>query len=248
MGKDNLSKNILVYVNYCLPQDGYRLSYEKLSDCLTKVSGRNYSIKTLRKELSLLKKEGLVTTRSRYRKPVPILTGNGKLAISTLLSYKKYGPWDGKWRVVVCNIPDSDKKYRQKYQNELADLGFEKISRNVYLSPHGILTTAKNKAKGYALDPYCVFLEADKIDSQERAVEKIWKLDEINDLYRAFNKQTSSDFKIKDNRFWSFQAKQLEGKFAYIYNLDPHLPEQLLPKDWLGEEAYRLYKKIIASY
>ena len=248
MGKENLSHNILTYIGYCLPRDGHKLSYQKLSDCLEKTCSHKYSIKTLRKEVSLLKKAGLIKSELRYRKPIPVLSGDGKLAISTLLSYKKFGPWDKKWRIVICNIPDDDKKFRIKFQSELKKIGFEKLSRNVFISPHAFLNSAKQIAYKYAVDMNCIFIEADKIENQSRAIEKIWKMDDINDAYKDFIKQARVQLKKKKNTEWPFYAKNLEFKFAEIYNRDPHLPNELLTKDWQANKAYGVFKEILKSY
>lgn len=243
-----LDKNILIYVSYLLPVEKYKLSYQKLSDCLDRVCRRHYSIGTLRKEMSLLKKSGLITNRLRYRKPVPILSLNGKLAISTTLAYKKYGPWDGKWRVVIFSVPEKEKSYRLSFQNEIEQLGFKKFGRNVYISPHAFLTSAKRIAAKYALDPYCTFIEAVKIENQSYAVEKIWHLDEINLRYKEFISCAKADLKKSHQMYWPFIAKQLEAEFALLYSDDPHLPDELLPKYWQGTDAYHTFKQIVKSY
>jgi len=248
MVKENLSQNILTYIGYCLAKDGHKLSYQRLSDCLERANGRPYSIRTLRKEVSLLKKAGLITSKLRYRKPVPVLTLSGKLAISTLLSYKKFGPWDGRWRLVICNILDSEKKFRQKFQSELIRMGFEKLARNVYLSPHQFLSSAKRLAYKYAVDMNCIFIEAEKIENQSRAIEKIWRTEEINKDYQGFTEDAKSALGKKKDLEWPFYAKKLELQFARIYGLDPHLPESILPKDWCADEAYKIFKEIVKSY
>ena len=42
---------------------------------------KKYSVKTLRKEFSNLKKTGLIKLKQRYHKPYPILSRQGKLKI-----------------------------------------------------------------------------------------------------------------------------------------------------------------------
>jgi len=248
MREESLNHNILIYVHYRLPHDGHKLSYQKLSDCLDGACHRHFSISTLRKEMSLLKKSGLITTKLRYRKPVPILSLDGKLTISTLLSYKKFGPWDNKWRVVIFSVPEREKGYRLLFQSEIEQLGFKKFGRNVYISPHAFLTSAKRIAAKYALDPYCTFIEAIKIENQSYAVEKIWHLDEINLKYKKFIATTKTTLKKYRQPYWPFFAKQLESEFASLYREDPHLPEELLPKGWLGTDACQIFKKVLRSY
>lgn len=248
MKSENLSQNILIYIGYCLAKDGHKLSYQKLSNCLNCVCNRRYSIGTLRKEISLLKKSGLITTKLRYHKPVPVISLDGKLAISTTLAYKKYGPWDQRWRVVIFSVPEKEKGYRIAFQNEIERLGFKKFGRNVYINPHALLISAKRIAVNYALDPYCTFIEAVKIENQSYAVEKIWHLDEINLKYKKFIDIAKAALKKSTQQNWPFMAKQLEGEFASIYSADPHLPEELLPKNWLGHDAYKIFKEVSRTY
>ena len=97
----SLRHNLLIYINYCL--HGF-FSYETLSADFSRV-GIKHELATLRKEMSLLKKDGLISLKPRYKKQVPVLTSKGKLEIKTHLAFKKYGEWDGKWRVVIFDLP-----------------------------------------------------------------------------------------------------------------------------------------------
>lgn len=243
-----LDQIILVYINYLLPKQRFVFSHENLQEIIYKLTKKTFSIGTLRKELSILKKNGLVGTRLRYRKPVPILTLDGKLALSTALAYRKFGPWDQKWRVVISNISESDKKYRLKFYSELKRIGFAKMDRNLFISAHPLLVSAKRVARDYGIDRYCTFLEACKIEGQNRVVEKAWKTDEIGKSYSDFIKNATKALMAQKTPSWPFTAKQLELDFARIYNEDPHLPEEFLNKDWPADKAYKIYKKIIASY
>lgn len=243
-----LDQIILIYINYLLPKQKYAFLYETMQEILFEITDKTFSIGTLRKELSILKKNGLVGTKLRYRKQVPILTLNGKLALSTTLAYRKFGPWDQKWRVVISNIPEREKKYRLKFYDELKKIGFAKIDRNIFISAHPFLVSAKRTAFYFGINRYCTFIEACKIEGQGKVVEKAWKIDKIGKSYSDFIKNATKALKAQKSSSWPFTAKQLELDFAQIYNEDPHLPEELLNKDWPADKAYQIYKKIIASY
>jgi len=244
----SLDQIILIYINYILPTQRFAFSYENLQEIIYKITKKTFSVGTLRKELSILRKSGLVTSKLRYRKPVAVLTLDGRLAIFTTLAYKKFGPWDKKWRIVVSNIPENDNKYRLKFYSELKQIGFAKMDRNLFISAHPLLASAKRTASHYGIDRYCTFLEACKIEGQNRAVEKAWNTGEIAKSYSDFIKTAKKALKARKSPLWPFEAKRLELDFARIYNQDPHLPEELLPKNWHGDEAYQIYKKILASY
>jgi DNA-binding transcriptional regulator PaaX len=44
--------------------------------------------------------------------------------------------WDGKWRVVVFDIPESNRAFRDILRNHLHTLHFYKLQQSVFISPH----------------------------------------------------------------------------------------------------------------
>jgi len=65
-------------------------------------------------------------------------------------------------------------------------------------------------------------------------LEKVYHVSEINEKYREFLASRESAAK-----------EEIVFKFLSILIGDPQLPFKLLPEDWLGEEAYRLFQKAI---
>ena len=246
----NLSEKILIFVGYCLPQTDRKFSYQKMADVFMKINPKKYSLKTLRKEFSCLKKAGLIKIGRRYQKPYPLLTRQGKLKIATRLSFKKFEHWDGKWRVAIFNIPESDKKFRVRFRGVLMELGFRKIQNGVYISPHPLLPTVNRIATELAIRQNMILLESENLENEKFAVQKIWHLHQINGNYKTFvvkARQALASAKSKPS-FWPFLAKDLEMEFAQMYQQDPHLPDRLLPTDWQGHRAYEIFKKIVRSY
>jgi phenylacetic acid degradation operon negative regulatory protein len=241
----NLSKKILTFIGYCLKETGFRYSYEKMAEALERVDKKRYSVATLRKEFSNLKRNGFITYEPRCRRKIPTLTRAGKLKIAPSLPYKKYDSWDCKWRIVIFSIPEKERNFRLIFQKKLEDLGFQKIQNGVYISPHPLVHTIARIATELGLRQHIVIVEADKIDREKWEIQKIWKLEQINQEYQGFIKEAR---KIRRREFWPLLAKQLEEEFHQIYKKDPHLPSELLPKNWLGDKAYQIYKEIIRSY
>lgn len=240
-----LSEKILTFIEYCLPEIRFKFSYQKLVDVLQEIDNKKYSIATIRKEFSNLKRQGFIVYGKRYKKRIPLLTRKGKLQIAPSLPYKKFGQWDKRWRIVIFETPEKERKYRMMFQEKLKELGFQKIQKGVYISPHSLLRTVSRISTELGIRQYLTLVESDKIEREKRAIEQIWELDKINQEYQKFIKKAR---KIKKNPFWPLIAKRLEGEFAKIYQLDPHLPEELLPKNWLGDKAYKIYKEIVKSY
>ncbi len=68
-----------------------------------------------------------------------ILTKKGQ-NMTNLLEFKKISPqkWDGKWRILIFDIPEKYKKRRDFLRNKLKELGFEQLQESVWVFPHQI--------------------------------------------------------------------------------------------------------------
>lgn len=69
-----------------------------------------------------------------------ILTKEGKKkAIKYQLDemeIKRPDRWDGKWRMVIFDIPEKKKKAREALRNKLKDLGFKELQKSVFIYPY----------------------------------------------------------------------------------------------------------------
>lgn len=243
----NLSTKILIYLADILPKVGHKFDYAQMQEILEKFYGQPHPLSTLRKEMSLLKKQGFIEYQSRYRKPVPVLSRAGKLRITPYLPFKKFGDWDGKWRIVLFHIPAYDHSSRKIFHETLKNLGFQKIQKGAYISPHPFLPTVRRVANELGIKQYLAIFETSDIDQEQKTISKIWQLDKINIEYAEFIKLARKSAANKSIT-WPFKAWELEQKFYQTYKKDPHLPKELLPKDWQGEKAYKKYKEIVMSH
>lgn len=236
----SLRHNLLTYIGYVLKG---RFSYEQCSLSFQQL-GVKHEMATLRKEFSLLKKEGLIEFGTHYRKPVPILSSKGKLLIKTRLPFKKYDTWDGQWRIVLLDLPQRERNYRLLLVEELTRLGFAPLLRGAYVSPHPLLRSIDRLASNWGIRQHIQLITAQKIDDDK--LRSKWNLKQINEQYKNFLKKMARV--SRHARLWPLQAKELEHEFVEIFSSDPHLPPEFLPEDWAGEEAYSTFKELANSY
>ncbi len=70
------------------------------------------------------------------------LTGNGKLVArqydisERVLRIVRKKKWDGKWRVVIFDIPEKKKILRDIIRDHLKAVGFKKLQNSVFISPY----------------------------------------------------------------------------------------------------------------
>jgi len=241
----NLQELILTYVGYCLKDSRYDCSAKTLCSVFQQLLNKSYQPSTIRKEISYLRKDGLLENKKYYHRAVPEITRKGRLKISTHLAYKPFGQWDGKLRVVIFNIPENDRQSRTMLRDKLKQLGFEAAQKSVYISPYPLLAPIRSFATEMGIRQHLVLMEADKIDQEKKEIQTIWNLEKINENYKKFIKNAK---RKKQVRFWPLMAKKLEADFVNIYQADPRLPAEFLPKDWQGERAYKIFKEIANSY
>jgi hypothetical protein len=86
-----------------------------------------------------LKKRKLIKTQTINNKTILVLTEKGK---KRKLEYDlenirilKQGVWDGKWRLLMFDIPESEKLAREALREKLKKLGFAKFQKSVWLHP-----------------------------------------------------------------------------------------------------------------
>lgn len=243
MSNITLRENLLTYIGYCLADKFF--SYEQCWKDLESV-GITTTIKSLRKELSICKKEGLIEFKTFYKKPYPVLSTKGRLEIKTRLPFRHYGEFEN-WKIVIFDILENLRTKRLILQNELIRLGFGKISRGVYITPHPLFSSVKRIIKKLAIEEYVTLIKTDSIENEKAKVFRAWNLKLLNEQYENFiQKARVASFERKP--FWPLYAKKIEKEFAAIYEKDPHLPKEFLPASWKGTEAYGIFKAISNSY
>lgn len=111
---------------------------------------------------------------------------NGHLSLSStgelrLLRYQEEierndKKWDGKWRIVIFDIWEKNKRKRDLLRQELIDFGFIKLQNSVWITPYdcedyvNLLKTDLGVGKGV------IYIVADKVDN-EITLRKKFELD-----------------------------------------------------------------------
>lgn len=239
---NNIRQNLLTYIGYC--QKRQRFTYRACLDALKK-AGSPTTIRTLYKELSLAKTDELIKIKTFYKKEYPVLTQKGYLEIKTRLPFKKFGEWDGKWRIVSISTPSEERAGRLKLIGLLKNLGFGKLGRNVFISPYPLKTSVTRLATDLGIQKYVAFGEMDVLKDEKQEIGAAWDLESVNEKYHDFMKATRA---MPRDEIWPLRAKKLEHEFFKIYGADPHLPAEFLPKDWQGDKAYAKFKELSNSY
>jgi len=88
------------------------------------------------------------------------------------LEIKKPKRWDGKWRIVIFDIPEKKRLARDVLREKLKELGFYRLQRSVFVHPYGCEREIELIKRIYEVEPFVSFVVADSIDIQEKLLRK----------------------------------------------------------------------------
>lgn len=203
----------------------------------------------VRNALSKLKKDGYAVSpeRSRYS-----ITPTGLNFITTinrkplLLDQQ----WDGRWMSVLFDIPETERKKRDAFRDELLQLGFGALYKSVYISPWNYEEEVVRSLEIHGLGERATIAKGVFVHGAPtpRHAKQLWRLDALNEVYRTQIGWLHSEFRptieplIEDPG----EGLALFGRFlelgermADLSLKDPMLPEELLEEDWLGRTCFR---------
>jgi phenylacetic acid degradation operon negative regulatory protein len=165
-------------------------------------------------------------------------------------------PWDGRWYLLTYSIPESKRHLRRRLRKRLLWLGFGTLNQATWISPRDLRVEVEQVLDALHACPYVEFFTAEHLgfSSAKEIVARCWDLKRLNDYYAAFIARY-------DPLFQEFQARLVAGdslepqecfvqRFMLIHEyrsspyVDPNLPLELLPDDWLGERATRLFQQV----
>lgn len=200
-----------------------------------------------RQALARLGDDQLVESHRRGRKTRWRITASGRQLLETGAE-RIYGfgqgspPWDGRWLVIHCAVPETMRRERHRLHTQLSFEGFGFLSATVAVSPYCHLeATAARILADLGLADTAVVLNASSGDlsSDSTILERAWDLTGLTADYHSFL-----------NRVAATNAQTAAERFAAVINLvhswrrflfiDPEFPRELLPKDWIGHQARQL--------
>ncbi len=98
-----------------------------------------YPKKKVRDTFYKLRKQGLIEIKMKGGQIYISLTKEGKRKAGMFqidkLEIKRPKKWDGKWRLVIFDISQLKKIYREAFRGKLKELGFYQLQKSVWVHP-----------------------------------------------------------------------------------------------------------------
>jgi len=154
--------------------------------------------------------------------------------------------WDRLWRIVIFDIPVTENRLRDRLREKLEELGFGMFQESVWMTPYDLAreTSEFVEAKGLEEFVYVFVSPLEFVRDIEALVERIWKVEKINNLYQdLIDEWERRDASLSGEQLDSL-VRGLCSSYLEIIAVDPFLPMELLPKDWAGDSARKLFKEL----
>jgi phenylacetic acid degradation operon negative regulatory protein len=210
--------------------------------------------------------EGLFTVASdggRGRSAVYRPTALGQEALATFLQRTRLAyaqdqagrGWDRHWHFVAFGIPEARRPARDALRDRLVALGGAAIHNGLYVSPHRWEADVATVVASLDVAEWVTVGSTDElsvggVSAPAELAARLWPLDSLAARYQAFldthgyvpgylEELRSRREHMTDDVFVS-GALTVTVEFQAVFNDDPLLPPELLPRPWPGRAAREL--------
>jgi phenylacetic acid degradation operon negative regulatory protein len=206
-----------------------------------------------RAALCRLAKQGWLQRNVEGRRAFYVLTPLGRERLEEVrprMFSSRHATWDGQWTILTYSVPERLSHQRDRLRRELTFLGFGSMTPATWISPNPLVEITLRHLSLRNLDQYVHLFRARQASVQAHSslIKHCYNLDSVQRHYgrfiknwRGYREKIAGANRPGNNK--CFVAKmQLVYDFGDFLYLDPFLPSELLPKEWLGYEAWRLFR------
>lgn len=206
---------------------------------------------SVRSAVSRLKRRGLLVAAHAGSKAAgyaPSAAARELLEDGDRRIYARPRP-DGSWLLAVFSVPESERGRRHVLRSRLARLGFGNAAPGIWIAPSHLEEETRHTLQRLQLTPYVDLFRGTHagFDATADAVARWWDLESIAELHQAF-----LDAHEPVLRSWARRRRMPSEEACRDYLLaldawrrlpyaDPGLPPDLLPPDWPGERAAKVF-------
>jgi phenylacetic acid degradation operon negative regulatory protein len=207
--------------------------------------------------LHRLTRKGLVRRTGRGEKATFVITPTGRARVRQLeprVSWEE--PWDGLWRVVTFDLPESQRRSRYNLWRALRARRFGLLQRSVWVWPRDVtlILTEMIHAEGIP-ECFCGF-EAKRLllCTNTEVVQAAWDFEEIGKRQFGYLEHPTAIPKkalsARNLAELAAVARAERQAYAYAVSMDPLLPRELWPRDYRGlrvQEKHEQFQQSLAS-
>lgn len=202
-----------------------------------------YSDKQVEDAIRRLVSGGDLKREGRGARAVYRLTERGEERVRERMSRFLTEPvvWDGKWRLVIFDIEETQRVTRDQLRRFLKSVGFGRLQLSIWISPFPVREILGEFLEKSGLSRAAMVLEADYVSGLENweVASRVWGLAELSRRYLSF--AYACGHSKRSNA-------ALREEFAKLVVAEPFLPDALLPDDYGREPAFRAYNDLLEKF
>lgn len=126
-------------------------------------------------KIKYLRQKGYIETFIERKERFAELTIKGKkhsqLFLLENLTIPRPKRWDGKWRVVVFDVPEKWHRKRDIFRDYLKRLNFIKIQQSVYVYPFECTNEIALLSSSLSIDPYVIIMVSEIIQGEDKIIK-----------------------------------------------------------------------------
>lgn len=112
--------------------------------------------------INRLRKQGMVEDQVNEGNIILKLTSIGEEFLLTNKSEEEV-EWDGKWRMVIFDIPEDKRKVRNILRSRLKMWGFEPWQKSVWVSKKNLTNKLRSLVKELGIEQWVLVIESDNV-------------------------------------------------------------------------------------
>lgn len=211
----------------------------------------------VRSTVSRMTRKGILRRRVNGRQVGYELTetGRGLLAEGDQRIYSGQAPArvaDG-WAMALFSLPEGRRNLRHQLRSRLSFLGFGNLGAGIWIAPGRSLGHARAAVEELGLeDSVDLFLSSyEGFGDEHTLVRRCWDLDHLARRYEAIVAQLEPALARAKRRGANTPHRRAFVDYTLVLHewrklpyLDPGLPAELLPTDWVGHRAAALFEQV----
>jgi len=163
-------------------------------------------------------------------------------------------PWDGQWHILTYSIPESRRHLRRKLRSRLLWLGFGSLNHATWISPRDLQVDVEQIVDALGIHHYVEYFTGEHrgFTNSEEILANCWNLKQLNRYYAKLITRYEPLYQKHKARLRTRDGLEPQECFIQRFLLiheyrsspyvDPNLPLELLPEDWLGGRATELFQ------
>jgi phenylacetic acid degradation operon negative regulatory protein len=162
--------------------------------------------------------------------------------------------WDGLWYLVTYSIPEETRHLRDRLRVRLQWLGFGQLGNGLWISPYPLRGEVNELAGELGIADHLELFRAQYqgYSSAAHLVARCWNLSAIHARYAEFLAGQLPEYELCRREIprggltpeeCYVRRFRLMHEYRDFPLIDPYLPKELLPADWVGREAAELFER-----